>query len=118
MSAVDSYSWLPAVKVKAALGRALVGGTDDDLDAARMAAAAFVESHRADLVWLDTLPEEVPADVWLGAVLLTNRLLARRGSPQGVAELGEFGPATVLRTDPDVERLLGLGRYGKPRVGG
>lgn len=118
MPAVDGYAWLPAAKVKAALGRQLAGGTDEDLETARTAAAAYVEARRADLVWLDALPGDVPADVWLGAVLMTNRLLARRGSPQGLAELGEFGPATVLRTDPDVERLLGIGRYAKPTVGG
>lgn len=117
MPAIDGYSWLPGDKVKAALGRGMVDGTPEDLETARLAAAAFVEGRRRDLVWLDALPSEVPADVWLGAVLLTNRLLARRGSPQGVAEVGEFGPAAVLRTDPDVERLLGLGRYGRPVIG-
>lgn len=118
MPAIDGFAWLPAVKVKEAMGRALVGGTDADLEAARTAAAAWVESRRPDLVWLNATAADIPPDVWLGAVLLTNRLLARRGSPQGVAELGEFGPAAVLRSDPDVERLLGIGRYAKPRVSG
>jgi hypothetical protein len=115
--AIDGFSWLAAARVKAALGRSIAGGTDQDLEDARKAAATFVERRRPDLVWLDATDQDVPADVWLGAVLLTNRLLARRGSPQGVAELGEFGPAHVARTDPDVERLLGIGRYGKPVVG-
>lgn len=117
MPSIDGFSWLPAENVKAALGRGLVAGTVEDLEAARKAAATFVEARRPDLVWLDATMEDVPADVWLGAVLLTNRLLSRRGSPQGVAEVGEFGPAAILRSDPDVERLLGIGRYGRPVIG-
>ena len=111
------YAWLPAADVAATMGRSLAEGTPADLENARKAAAAFVERHRADLVWLGATSADVPADVWLGAVLLTNRYLARRGSPQGVAELGEFGPAAIVRTDPDVERLLGLGRFGRPVIG-
>lgn len=111
------YAWLPAEDVKAALGRGLVEGSPQDLEDARVAAAAYVERYRPDLVWLDADKADVPTDVWLGAVLMTNRLLARRGSPTGVAEFGEFGPASVLRTDPDVERLLGIGRYGRPVIG-
>lgn len=50
----------------------------------------------------------------LGAILLAARLYARRGSPLGVAAFAELGAAYVSRHDPDVERLLGL---GKPKVG-
>lgn len=112
------YAWLPAQAVADTMGRSLAGGTPQDLENARKAAAAWVEDQRRDLVWLDAAMADVPPQVWLGAVLLTNRLLARRGSPQGVAEFsGEFGPAAILRTDPDVEKLLGLGRYGRPVIG-
>ena len=54
------------------------------------------------------------ADVVFGAQLLTARYWARRGSPTGLASFGEFGAAAVVRLDPDVERLLGVGRYAKP----
>lgn len=116
MPTIDNYAWLPLARVKAALGR-VVPGTDDDLEAARRAAAEWVEDHRRDLVWLDATEADVPPTVWMGAVLLTNRILSRRGSPQGLAELGEFGPAAIIRSDPDVERLLGIGRYGRPVIG-
>lgn len=117
MPALDNYAWLPAERVKAALGRGMVEGTPQDLEDARRAAAAWVEDHRRDLVWLDALEGDVPPTVWMGAVLLTNHILSRHGSPQGLAEFGEFGPAAIVRSDPDVERLLGIGRYGRPVIG-
>jgi hypothetical protein len=111
------YAWITSADVAVTMGRSLAEGTPEDLDNARKAAAEFVEGRRRDLVWLDATKTDVPADVWLGTVLLVNRYLARRGSPTGVAEFGDFGPAAVVRTDPDVERLLGLGRYGRPVIG-
>ena len=48
---------------------------------------------------------------------LTARLYARKGTPAGIATFGELGAATILRTDPDVQMLLGLGRYATPRIG-
>lgn len=91
----------------------------------RAAAAAYVERNRPDLLVAgDPLADPPvpdvftpPADVVAGAVLLTARLYARKGSPLGVASFGEFGPADVLRYDADIERLLGLGRYAPPVVG-
>lgn len=91
----------------------------------RVAAAAYVERMRRDLMLPgDPLadPPVPPAyaptpDVQAGAVLLTARLYARKGSPLGVASFGEFGPADVIRYDTDIERLLGLGRYAAPVVG-
>lgn len=79
---------------------------------ARLGAAAYVERVRADLDWTDPAP-----DVVMGAAILASRLHARAGSPLGLASFAEFGASAVLRLDPDVERLLGLGRYAKPKVG-
>lgn len=59
-------------------------------------------------------PEEWPADVTLGALVLAFRLWRRRDSPLGVASLGGDATAYVTRTDPDVASLLGLTR---PAVG-
>lgn len=50
------------------------------------------------------------ADQELGAVMLAARWYARRTSSQGIASFGDFGPAYVTRTDPDVAQLLGLGK--------
>lgn len=83
--------------------------------AARAAAAQLVRRARPDLFAAGATPTD--AAVVYGGQLLAARLWARRGSPTGLAAFGEFGPAAVLRLDPDVERLLGVGRYSSPRVG-
>ncbi len=101
------------------------GGTQasDDSERARLAAAAYVERVRPDLFTVtvsgaDTLVTYDPdAAVVHGARLLAARLHARRSTPQGLASFGEFGPAGILRLDPDVERLLGVGRSATPAIG-
>jgi hypothetical protein len=109
------YEWLTAAEVDDYLGRQ---GEFDSARAAaaRHAAAAYVERARADLA-ADYAAQTVGADIRMGAVLLASRLYARKGSPQGVAGYPEFGAAPVPRLDPDVERLLGLGRHATPRIG-
>lgn len=108
-------AWLtPAAVVAMLPGTQLVGDGQlpADVELLRLAAAAYVEPKRRDLVVGGVFTPT--ADVLIGAALLVSRLNARKGSPQGLASFGEFGPAAVLRVDPDVERLLGIGRYGKP----
>lgn len=111
----DGYAWFPKADVIA-----VVSAPDDArLELARRAAAAYVERVKPALVWVDAARADVPDTVWEGAILMLTRLLARRGSPQGLAEFaGELGTAArVVGTDPDVERMLGTGRYAKPQVG-
>lgn len=91
------------------------GQLSADVEMLRQAAAAYVEPKRRDLVVAGVFTPS--ADVLVGAALLVSRLHARKGSPQGLASFGEFGPAAVLREDPDVARLLGIGRFGKPVIG-
>lgn len=79
-----------------------------------------------DIAYLDTVTAAVVtlverwtdeprgADVVTGALMLAGRLYARRQSPLGVAAFGDMGTAYVRNHDPDIYRLLGLGR---PRVG-
>lgn len=83
-----------------------------DAHRARVAAAAYVRRVRPDLFAGDAVPTDQA--VIYGAQLLTARLWARRGSPTGLASFGEFGPGAILRLDPDVERLLGVGRHSRP----
>lgn len=85
----------------------------------RLAAAAYVERVRRDLVVVvDDVATYTPtAEVTLGAHLLVNRLYARKGSPQGVAGFSEFGVVAVRQADPDIDRLLGIGKFGKPYAG-
>lgn len=76
------------------------------------AAAASAFAARQVGVDLTPGPVDVPADVRLAAVMLAGRWFQRRNSVTGVASFGDFGPAYVKATDPDVALLLGMYRPG------
>lgn len=48
-----------------------------------------------------------PASLGQAVRLMTARYYARRSSPSGVIEFGDFGPARVPAVDRDVETLIG-----------
>lgn len=107
-----AYPWLPLSAVLTHLRVAADAPQAGAVELARAAAAAYVERVRpADYT------ATVGADVVFGAVLLAARFYSRQGSPGGIASYGEFGAAAVLRFDPDVAQLLGLGRHARPRIG-
>lgn len=83
------------------------------------AAATYVADRRPDLFLADEPPtvSNLPADVVAGTILMAGRLLARRKSLVGLANYGEFGPATILRQDPDIARLVGIGVHESPSIG-
>lgn len=98
--------------------------SSDGAHGARLAAAAYVRRVRPDLFGLAAdgvtalTPDPVAhADVVQAGQLVAARLWARRGSPTGLASFGEFGPGAIRSVDPDVERLLGIGRSAAPVVG-
>lgn len=49
---------------------------------------------------------EWPSEVHTAALIQASRIFKRRGSPEGVASLGDFGPVFVGRFDPDIEANL------------
>lgn len=115
MSEPELYPWLPLSACLAYLKLSSSSGENEAVEACRRAAAADVQRDRTDLYVDGTF---TPTDeVRHGAVMETARLLARRGSPAGIASYGDFGPAAVLRFDADIDRLVGRGRYAPPRVG-
>jgi hypothetical protein len=83
------------------------------------AAIAFVERvHRSRFNFGDadpTLPDP-PPNVWLGTLRLAARWHNRRRSPDGLIDMGELGSARIPTVDPDIERLLRIGRYAKPVI--
>lgn len=86
---------------------------NDDLTAAVNGAIAFVKRERPDLATGQTGDDAwlVEADTFLGTAMLAGRLYERRGSLLGVApSAGYEEAATILRNDPDIERLLQIGR--------
>lgn len=108
-------TWLVAAEVQQH-----VGGDELPPPLYLDAAAQYVATRRPDL-FPDDGPApalaDVPADVIAGTVLLAGRLLARRKSLVGLANYGEFGPATILRQDPDIARLLSIGVHTLPDIG-
>jgi hypothetical protein len=93
----------------------------DDADSALVqatdAAAVYVAGVRPEFVVIPTVevPDPDPAyvpndDVKLGAVMLAARWFQRRGTLLGVSGFSEFGGG-ILRHDPDIARLLGIGPH-------
>jgi hypothetical protein len=114
-----TYTWPPLAEtlddLKVAAGAPNAAAIERRVDAA----ASWVQAHRPDLFPAGApAPTEAPSDdIGLGTVMLACRLVARTGSPLGVATFAEFGPSSILRLDPDIERLLGLGRNATPAIG-
>ena len=85
------------------------------------AASAYVQRIRDDLPWsLLGFGWKVPPDIKLGAAMLAWRLYQRRAAPLGITTSPTGDPVEILRSDPDIARLLGIegsGRFvfGAPR---
>lgn len=114
-------AWPPQLPdVKEDLG---TSDTRDDvaLAVALTSAVAYVEQARggdfnftADPA--STLPTPTPL-LFLGTVRLAGRWFNRRRSPDGLIDMGELGATRVPSVDPDIERMLGIGRFRAPMVG-
>lgn len=115
-----SYPWLPVERVRRWL-KLMPEVPGYEVEDVREAAADWIQDQRKDLFVTVgegdaavTTFQPTPAVVQ-AAVLAAARLWSRMGSPAGLASFAEYGAAEVLRTDPDVTRLV---RTGKPvRVG-
>ncbi|PWW50262.1 head-tail connector protein [Actinokineospora spheciospongiae] len=96
-------------------------GDDERLTRALAAARTFVERiHRGRYNFADVEVSLLPAptaDIKLGTMMLARRLNHRRNSPDGLVSMGELGSARVASFDPDIDRLLRLGRHARPVVG-
>lgn len=99
---------------------------DDDRDDTRLqrvldAAVVFVERVRKGHFNFEGDPmSELPApsaDLKLGTMMLAQRWHTRRRSPDGLVAMADMGSARVMSFDPDIDRLLRLGRHARPRVG-
>ncbi len=101
-------------------------GVTDTRDDARLqlvldASVAFVQRVRSDLEYASdstTGKPEPGGDVRLGTLRLASRWHTRRRSPDALVTMGvEMGSARVPSLDPDIERLLRIGRHVRPMVG-
>lgn len=96
----------------------LPGTYADDEDDASLAivlaaAIAYVQRVRSDLVGVALEAPDPGADFELGVLRLARRWDERRKSPDGIVSLGDLGSGRVPGVDPDIERMLGIGRWGK-----
>lgn len=117
---VDSL-WLTPAVVREWSGQRQ-GDTNDtaSLQLAANAAAAYVEDLHPELFTGGDPDAEPPVpavftptpQLKLGAAMLAHRWYSRRAAPLGVAGYAEMGSAGILRYDPDIAKLLGIGTEG------
>lgn len=84
------------------------------------AAVAFVERVRTGINYTadpESADPDPTDDLFLGTLRLAGRWKTRRRSPDGLINQGELGTSRVPGVDADIERLLRIGRFAKPKVG-
>lgn len=105
----ETFPWLPPETVKAWLKVKPGSPGEATVETCRAAAADWCEDQRPDLRDTEGVFQATPRLVQAG-VLATARLHERAGSAAGLVSFGEFGPASILRSDPDVQKMLGRPR--------
>ena len=117
--------WPPQIEdVKAEQGIPRTDTRDDAaLQVSLDAAVAYVEDQRGgDFNFAHATTGDIalkpapPPNILLGTLRLAIRLRSRAKSPEALVDLGDFGSARIPGTDPDIDRLLGLGRFRAPMV--
>jgi hypothetical protein len=114
--------WLTLADLKTEMGIEPDDTRDDaQLQTVLDAAVTFVERVRHGQFDFDGDPlSDLPAptaDLTLGTLMLARRWHTRRRSPDGLVQMAELGSARVSSFDPDIDRLLRLGRHARPVVG-
>jgi hypothetical protein len=103
--AVVPGAWLTVPEYKA-WARIDTGDTADD--------AAITEAVDASMEGIEgwavkafaPTVDVLPWTVHQAGLLLANRLMARRNSPDGVVGVSDMGTATILANDADINRML------------
>jgi len=80
------------------------------------AATAYVNGLPHVVTTADPAPDWAP-DTVAGATMLAGRLYQSRNAPLGAAGFDAMGGVVVTRTDPELARLLRIGRFLPPRTG-
>lgn len=93
---------------------------NDKLTQVLDAAIAFVERvHEGNFTFSGTPTEDAPApdaDMSLGTIRLALRWHTRRRSPEALVAAGEMGSSRVPSFDPDIDRMLRIGRFSFPVI--
>jgi hypothetical protein len=120
---VADDTWLEPGTVTAVLG----SGLSEQLDMTALGAVLpgvrdWVEGKRKDLNVTAGDPPvttfEPTPSVVLGAAMLAHRIYQRRTTPLGILGATEDGYTGIIREDPDIARLLGIGAAGRFVFGG
>lgn len=112
--------WPPELAELKAEKKLPAGDTADDerLQVMLDAAVSFVERVRGSAFnFAGALGPDLPeptADLRLGTLRLAIRWDTRRRSPDALIQLAEMGASRVPSFDPDIDRLLGIGRFAGP----
>lgn len=112
--------WATLAGLKKDMKLAVTDTRDDEALTIQLdAATAFVESVHGEKfdftgAGSSTLPPP-DEDTVLGTYRLAQRWFARQKSADGIVSMGELGNARVPSFDPDIDRLLGIGRYMESR---
>lgn len=118
-------TWPPTLAILKQDAEIDVTDTRDDMRLQQVldAAVSFVErvrprfNYTADPM-LDPLVYPDPtADLELGTVRLAFRWHTRRRSPDALVAMGDLGSARVPSFDPDIEKMLRIGRWAKAVLG-
>lgn len=91
---------------------------DDALEVQLGAAIDFVMRTGPDYNYANdvtSLLPVVPRERILGTMRLAARWYARRSSPEAMISLGELGAGRVPSFDPDIDRMLRIGRFAPAR---
>lgn len=105
--------WLKPAEVAAHVGVTNVTGDKVAMVNACAAVERWVEeTGRPDIAW-NMIGADVPADVKLGSIMLAWRWYQRRDASVFGGVTGPTGNTVyLLRDDPDIARLLGVGLDG------
>lgn len=106
-------AWSPWLTVDGYKAWARIDTADSADDAAittaTAAAAEAVELRAPRGFVTDEGGAEIPPPAMLleAGLLLTNRLMSRRNSPDGVVGVSDMGTATILSYDADIAKMIG-----------
>lgn len=109
-------AWVTLAQLKNDLGIEIKDTRDDlTLTGVLNSAVSYVERLRSgDFNFTDDVLSELPVpteDLKLGTIRLAGRWFNRRRSPDGLVNMQEMGVGRVPSFDPDIDRLLGIGKY-------
>jgi hypothetical protein len=112
--------WPPTLEDLKSDQKIALDDTRDDVRLQRnlTAAISFVQRTKAGAFNFDDESDsELPdpdADLELGTIRLAARWNTRPRSPDGLINSGELGSARITSFDPDIDRMLRIGRYAGP----